>query len=93
MNDAQIQLFIQLIATHMGLQIRPQDRSALSQKLLARMKAVKIAIPEKYYQMLASPSRGKSKRMVRTRVAADNQRKLFHAGQRTVFAPGKSYFP
>jgi len=57
MNDAQIQLFIQLIATHMGLQIRPQDRSALSQKLLARMKAVKIAIPEKYYQMLASPSR------------------------------------
>ena len=57
MNDAQIQQFIQLIATHMGLQIRPQDRSALSQKLLARMKAVKIAIPEKYYQMLASPSR------------------------------------
>ncbi|MBD0309788.1 MAG: tetratricopeptide repeat protein, partial [Microcoleus sp. T1-bin1] len=57
MNDAQIQLFIQLIATHMGLQIRPQDRSALSQKLLTRMKAVKIALPEKYYQMLAAPSR------------------------------------
>ena len=56
MNDAQIQLFIQLIATHMGLQIRPQDRSGLSQKLLARMKAVKIAFPEKYYQMLATPS-------------------------------------
>jgi chemotaxis protein methyltransferase CheR len=57
MNDAQIQQFIQLIATHMGLQIRPQDRSALSQKLLTRMKAVKIALPEKYYQMLAAPSR------------------------------------
>lgn len=57
MNDAQIQQFIQLIATHMGLQIRPQDRSGLSQKLLTRMKAVKIALPEKYYQMLAAPSR------------------------------------
>jgi chemotaxis protein methyltransferase CheR len=57
MNDAQIQQFIQLIATHMGLQIRPQDRSALSQKLLTRMKAVKIALPEKYYQMLAASSR------------------------------------
>jgi chemotaxis protein methyltransferase CheR len=57
MNEAQIQLFIQLIATHMGLQIRPQDRAGLSQKLLTRMKAVKIAFPEKYYQMLAAPSR------------------------------------
>ncbi|MBE9093479.1 CheR family methyltransferase [Tychonema sp. LEGE 07203] len=56
MNDAQIQLFIQLIATHTGLEIRPQDRSALAQKLLTRMKAVKIALPEKYYQMLANPS-------------------------------------
>lgn len=57
MNDAQIQLFIQLIAAHTGLQIRPQDRSGLCQKLLTRMKAVKIAFPEKYYQMLAAPSR------------------------------------
>jgi len=57
MNDAQIQLFIQLIAAHTGLQIRPQDRSALSQKLLTRMKAVKIAFPDKYYQMLADQSR------------------------------------
>ncbi|MEG4205688.1 CheR family methyltransferase [Microcoleus sp. Pol7_A1] len=56
MNDAQINLFIQLIAAHTGLQIRPQDRSAFSQKLLTRMKAVKIPFPEKYYQMLADPS-------------------------------------
>ncbi|MEG4964639.1 MULTISPECIES: CheR family methyltransferase [unclassified Microcoleus] len=56
MNDAQIQLFIQLIAAHTGLQIRPQDRSGLCQKLLTRMKALKIAFPEKYYQMLADPS-------------------------------------
>ncbi|MEG4284499.1 CheR family methyltransferase [Microcoleus sp. A006_D1] len=56
MNDAQIQLFIQLIAAHTGLQIRPQDRSALSQKLLNRMKAVKIISPEKYYKVLTAPS-------------------------------------
>ena len=56
MNDAQIQLFIELIAAHTGLQIRPQDRSGLSQKLLTRMKAIKIALPEKYYQILAAPS-------------------------------------
>ncbi|MBW3584979.1 MAG: tetratricopeptide repeat protein, partial [Cyanobacteria bacterium 0813] len=56
MNDAQINLFIQLIAAHTGLQIRPQDRSGLCQKLLTRMKAVKIPFPEKYYQMLATPS-------------------------------------
>ena len=57
MNDAQIQLFIQLIAARTGLQIRPQDRSALSQKLLTRMKAVNIAFPDRYYQMLVAPSR------------------------------------
>lgn len=56
MNDAQINLFIQLIAAHTGLQTRPQDRSGLCQKLLTRMKAVKIPFPEKYYQMLAAPS-------------------------------------
>ncbi|MEG5061554.1 CheR family methyltransferase [Microcoleus sp. A2-C5] len=56
MNDAQIQLFIQLIAARTGLEIRPQDRSALAQKLLTRMKAVKIGFPDNYYQMLAAPS-------------------------------------
>ena len=56
MNDAQIQLFIGLIAAHMGLETRPQDRSGLSQKILTRMKALKIAFPEKYYQILATPN-------------------------------------
>ncbi|MEG4392434.1 CheR family methyltransferase [Microcoleus sp. BROC3] len=56
MNDSQIQLFIQLITARTGLQIRPQDRSAFSQKLLTRMKAVKIAFPDNYYQLLAAPS-------------------------------------
>ncbi len=56
MDDPLIQLFIQLITAHTGLQIRPQDRSALSQKLLIRMKASKIADPEKYYQLLTATS-------------------------------------
>ena len=37
MNHAQIQLFIQLIAAHTGLQIRPQERSGLSRKLLTAL--------------------------------------------------------
>lgn len=56
MDDAVIQLFIQLITANTGLQIRPQDRSALSQKLLTRMKSVKITDPEQYYQFLTTIS-------------------------------------
>jgi chemotaxis protein methyltransferase CheR len=54
MNDALNQLFIQLIATQTGLQIRPQDQAALLQKISTRMKAIKLAVPEKYYQVLAN---------------------------------------
>jgi chemotaxis protein methyltransferase CheR len=56
MNDALNQLFIQLIAVQTGLQIRPQDQTALFQKILTRMKAIKLASPEKYYQLLAKKS-------------------------------------
>ncbi|WP_293360533.1 MULTISPECIES: CheR family methyltransferase [unclassified Microcoleus] len=56
MNDAEIQLFIELIAAHTGLQIRPQDRSGFSRKILTRMKALKIAFPDKYYQILVASS-------------------------------------
>ena len=56
MNDAQVELFIQLIAARTGLQIRPQDRSALCQKILSRIDAAKIASPEKYHQILATQS-------------------------------------
>ncbi|WP_293331132.1 CheR family methyltransferase [Microcoleus sp. CAWBG58] len=56
MNDAEIQPFIQLIAAHTGLQIRPQDRSGFSRKILTRMKAFKIASPDKYYEILAASS-------------------------------------
>ena len=57
MNDALTQVFIQLIATRIGLQIRPQDRAVVSQKILKRMKAIQLADPEKYYQILAAPTR------------------------------------
>ena len=56
MDDALIQLFIKLITAQIGLQIRPQDRSALSQKLLTRMNFAKIPDPEKYYQLLTETS-------------------------------------
>jgi chemotaxis protein methyltransferase CheR len=61
MDNALIKLFIQLITTHTGLQIRPQDRSALSQKILTRMKLLKIADPEQYYQFLTTKSWGNQK--------------------------------
>lgn len=54
MDDSLIKLFIQLITTNTGLQIRPQDRSALWQKILTRMKALKLAVAENYYQLLAA---------------------------------------
>lgn len=56
MNEALIHLFIQLISSRIGLQVRPQDRTALSQKILTRMKAIKLASPEKYYQLLTDQS-------------------------------------
>lgn len=52
MNDRHLELFIQLIANNIGLHIRPQDRTALSQKIIVRMKNLNLSIPEKYYQLL-----------------------------------------
>jgi chemotaxis protein methyltransferase CheR len=56
MNEALIYLFIQLISSKIGLQVRPQDRTTLSQKILTRVKALKLALPEKYYQLLNDQS-------------------------------------
>jgi chemotaxis protein methyltransferase CheR len=56
MDDSILQLFIQLITAQIGLQIRQQDRSALSAKLLTRMKFASISDPEKYYQFLTITS-------------------------------------
>ncbi|MDB9514889.1 tetratricopeptide repeat protein [Kamptonema animale CS-326] len=52
MNDRHLELFIQLIANNIGLHIRPQDRTALSQKIVVRMKNLNLSIPENYYQLL-----------------------------------------
>lgn len=52
MNDSLIQLFIQLISSQIGLQIRSQDRATLCQKIVDRMQVLKIKEPEKYYQIL-----------------------------------------
>ncbi len=56
MNDSLLQLFIQLISSKIGLQIRPQDRHNLCQKILDRMQVLKIQEPEKYYQILNEKS-------------------------------------
>ncbi|WP_377477912.1 MAG: CheR family methyltransferase [Microcoleus anatoxicus] len=56
MNDSLIQLFIQLISSQIGLQIRSQDRPNLCQKIVDRMQVLKIQEPEKYYQLLNEKS-------------------------------------
>ncbi len=53
MDGRLIGRFVQLIAEHTGLHVREQDRASLSQKLQARMKSLKISLPEKYYELLA----------------------------------------
>ncbi|HEY9603247.1 MAG TPA: protein-glutamate O-methyltransferase CheR [Allocoleopsis sp.] len=48
------QAFTRLIAKHTGLEIRERDKTALSEKIALRMKALKFDIPETYYQLLSS---------------------------------------
>ncbi|MDF5727936.1 MAG: protein-glutamate O-methyltransferase CheR [Rhizonema sp. PD38] len=47
------QAFIELITNHTGLEIRERDQADLSEKILARMKALNLDIAENYYQLLA----------------------------------------
>lgn len=54
MKTVLLELFINTIADETGLQIRSQDLDNLSQKILARMKILKIANSELYYQLLNS---------------------------------------
>jgi len=46
--------FNRLIANQTGLAIRQQDQTLFSQKILSRMKALKLSSPDNYYQLLAS---------------------------------------
>jgi len=59
MNDVLMHQFIQLIWSHTGLRIREQDREALCKKIWARMKLLKLTVPENYYQLLQT---GKNQR-------------------------------
>ncbi|WP_051482551.1 CheR family methyltransferase [Synechocystis sp. PCC 7509] len=52
MNNVLLQNLIQLIGSHTGLHIREQDKQALTNKVNARMLALKLSTPEQYYQLL-----------------------------------------
>ncbi len=54
MKTDLLELFTKTIAAETGLQIRAQDLGNLSQKILARIKILKIANLEQYYQLLNS---------------------------------------
>ncbi len=54
MNPTLLQDFIQLIASHTGMQIQDRDRVELVKKIGIRMSAQKLATPEAYYQLLAT---------------------------------------
>lgn len=54
LSEGLIQNFIRLIASYTGLEIRERDKFALSEKILLRMKVLKLDLPENYYQLLNS---------------------------------------
>jgi chemotaxis protein methyltransferase CheR len=54
LSERLIQAFIRLIANHTGLEIRERDKVALSEKIILRMKRLKLGSPETYYQLLNS---------------------------------------
>jgi len=54
MKTSLLELFSKTIAKETGLQIRAQDLGNLSQKILGRMKSLKITNSEDYYQLLKS---------------------------------------
>lgn len=47
-----VEAFRQLIAKHTGLEIRDRDKAALSEKIILRMKILKLDSSEKYYNLL-----------------------------------------
>jgi chemotaxis protein methyltransferase CheR len=56
MNPTLIHDFVQLIASHTGIQIQERDRLDLIKKIGVRLTAQKLNTPEAYYQLLATPS-------------------------------------
>lgn len=54
LSEGLRQSFIRLITKHTGLEIRERDKAALIEKIFLRMKALKLDLPERYYQLLNS---------------------------------------
>jgi chemotaxis protein methyltransferase CheR len=54
MDTGLLQRFTQLIASHTGLQIRPEETDKLRQTLQLRMTQERLIIPETYYQLLTT---------------------------------------
>jgi chemotaxis protein methyltransferase CheR len=54
LSEGLRQAFIRLIAKHTGLEIRERDKAALKEKIVLRMKNIKIETPENYYHLLSS---------------------------------------
>lgn len=52
MQTMLVQPFVSLIATTLGIHIRPSDQLTLWKKLLTRVKALSLPSPEAYYQLL-----------------------------------------
>ncbi len=67
MEPTLIELFSQLILTETGLSIRPQDYANLCQKVLSRVKALRLPDPQAYLKLLQSEtvaSRQEWKRLI-----------------------------
>lgn len=54
LSKGLIESFVRLIAKHTGLEIRERDKGTLSEKIVLRMKELKLYAPESYYQLLNS---------------------------------------
>lgn len=48
------QALMWLITKHTGLALRERDQAALDEKIFSRMKALRLAFPDNYYQLLQS---------------------------------------
>jgi chemotaxis protein methyltransferase CheR len=54
LSEGLRQAFIHLVTKYTGLEIRERDQAALIEKIFLRMKALKLHLPETYYQLLNS---------------------------------------
>lgn len=54
LSEGLRQAFIRLVTKYTGLEIRERDKAALIEKIFLRMKAIKLDLPETYYQLLNS---------------------------------------